>query len=254
MFILFNYAKSLNFDSVKMLSMKNLVVLLSFCFLAFQSAAQYTVAHDTVYAGLNGTADVHNGITNTSNLSSLNITWQGTLFPSTGWGVAGVCDIVNGSQFGNCYNWPVGPIQLTIPPGLSADFKVTFKNDSTANPAPVNSVCYFSILITTAGSANKTIWYRVTKDPLGITSMNRVSDAVVIFPNPSRDIVNIAIDPTIGAKSFMISNLIGRTIGVYNVSGGVQKIDMDDAPTGVYFLRVCDAQGKVLETKKFTHL
>ena len=33
-----------------------------------------------------------------------------------------------------------------------------------------------------------------------------------------------------------------------------KKIDMDDAPTGVYFLRVCDAQGKVLETKKFTHL
>jgi hypothetical protein len=249
-FILFNYAKSLNFDSVKMLPMKNLVVLLSFCFLAFQSAAQYTVAHDTVYAGLNGTADVHNGITNTSNLSSLNITWQGTLFPSTGWTVSGICDLVNGSSQGNCYNWPVGQTALTIPPGLSADFKVSF--DNTA--APVNSVCYFSILITTAGSANKTIWYRVTKDPLGITSMNRVSDAVVIFPNPSRDIVNIAIDPTIGAKSFMISNLIGRTIGVYNVSGGVQKIDMDDAPTGVYFLRVCDAQGKVLETKKFTHL
>ena len=235
--------------------MKRIIVFIGLCLASAQGFAQgFTVAHDTTYASVNGTADVHNGITNSSNLSSLNINWLGTLYPSTGWTVTGICDLVNGSSNGNCYNWPLGQISLTIPPGLSADFKVTFKNDSTANPAPVNSVCYFSILITTAGSANKTIWYRVTKDPLGITSMNRVSDAVVIFPNPSRDIVNIAIDPTIGAKSFMISNLIGRTIGVYNVSGGVQKIDMDNAPTGVYFLRVCDAQGKVLETKKFTHL
>jgi len=235
-----------------MLSMKKIVFLLSFCFLALQGFAQYTVAHDTVYAGLNGTADVHNGITNTSNLSSLNITWQATLYPSTGWSVDGICDLVNGSSQGNCYPWPLlNPnVPLTIPPGLSADFKVSFNNTA----APTNSVCYFSVTIIAAGSANKTIWYKVTKDPLGVNTFSRVNDAIVIFPNPSRDIVNIAIDPTIGAKSFMISNLIGRTIGVYNVSGGVQKIDMDDAPTGVYFLRVCDAQGKVLETKKFTHL
>jgi len=234
--------------------MKRIIVFIGLCLATAQGFAQgYTVAHDTTYASVNGTADVHNSITNSSNLSSLNITWLGTLYPSTGWSVTGICDIVNGSQNGNCYNWPIGQTQLTIPAGLSADFKVSFKNDDVT-PAPVGSVCYFSILISTTGSANKTIWYKVTKDPLGVNTFSRVNDAIVIFPNPSRDIVNIAIDPTIGAKSFMINNLIGRTIGVYNVSGGVQKIDMDDAPTGVYFLRVCDAQGKVLETKKFTHL
>ena len=59
---------------------------------------------------------------------------------------------------------------------------------------------------------------------------------------------------SMGASTMVISNLIGRTIGSYNVSAGVQKIDMDNAPTGLYFLRVFDNQGKLLETKKFTHL
>lgn len=235
--------------------MKRIIIFIGLCLATAQGFAQgYTVAHDTTYASVNGTADVHNGITNSSNLSSLNITWQATLYPSNGWGVTGICDIVNGSQNGNCYNWPVGQTPLIIPPGLSADFKVSFKNDSTNNPAPVGSVCYFSILITSSGSANKTIWYKVTKDPLGVNTFSRVNDAIVIFPNPARDVVNVSIDPSLGAKTILISNLIGRTIGSYNVSAGVQKIDMDNVPTGMYFLRVFDNQGKLLETKKFTHL
>jgi len=234
--------------------MKRIIVFIGLCLATAQGFAQgFTVAHDTTYASVNGTADVHNGITNSSNLSSLNITWLGTLYPSTGWSVSGICDLVNGSSQGNCYNWPVGQTALTIPPGLSADFKVSFKNDDVT-PAPVGSVCYFSILISTTGSANKTIWYKVTKDPLGVNTFSRVNDAIVIFPNPARDIVNVSIDPSLGAKTILISNLIGRTIGSYNVSAGVQKIDMDNAPTGMYFLRVFDNQGKLLETKKFTHL
>jgi Secretion system C-terminal sorting domain len=234
--------------------MKRIIVFIGLCLATAQGFAQgYTVAHDTTYASVNGTADVHNSITNSSNLSSLNITWLGTLYPSTGWSVTGICDIVNGSQNGNCYNWPIGQTQLTIPAGLSADFKVSFKNDDVT-PAPVGSVCYFSILISTTGSANKTIWYKVTKDPLGVNTFSRVNDAIVIFPNPARDVVNVSIDPSLGAKTILISNLIGRTIGSYNVSAGVQKIDMDNAPTGMYFLRVFDNQGKLLETKKFTHL
>jgi hypothetical protein len=231
--------------------MKRIIVFIGLCLATAQGFAQgYTVAHDTTYASVNGTADVHNGITNSSNLSSLNITWLGSLYPSTGWSVSGICDLVNGSSQGNCYNWPVAQTALTIPPGLSADFKVSF--DNTA--APTNSVCYFSILITATGSANKTIWYKVTKDPLGVNTFSRVNDAIVIFPNPARDVVNVSIDPSLGAKTILISNLIGRTIGSYNVSAGVQKIDMDNVPTGMYFLRVFDNQGKLLETKKFTHL
>jgi len=231
--------------------MKRIIVFIGLCLATAQGFAQgYTVAHDTTYASVNGTADVHNGITNSSNLSSLNITWQATLYPSTGWSVDGICDLVNGSSQGNCYNWNPGLINLTIPPGLSAEFKVSFNNTA----APTNSVCYLSILITSSGSANKTIWYKVTKDPLGVNTFSRVNDAIVIFPNPARDVVNVSIDPSLGAKTILISNLIGRTIGSYNVSAGVQKIDMDNAPTGMYFLRVFDNQGKLLETKKFTHL
>jgi len=231
--------------------MKRIIVFIGLCLATAQGFAQgYTVAHDTTYASVNGTADVHNGITNSSNLSSLNITWQATLYQSTGWSVDGICDLVNGSSQGNCYNWNPGLINLTIPPGLSADFKVSFNNTA----APTNSVCYLSILITSSGSANKTIWYKVTKDPLGVNTFSRVNDAIVIFPNPARDVVNVSIDPSLGAKTILISNLIGRTIGSYNVSAGVQKIDMDNAPTGMYFLRVFDNQGKLVETKKFTHL
>ena len=233
--------------------MKRIIVFIGLCLASAQGFAQgFTVAHDTTYASVNGTADVHNGITNTSNLSSLDITWEGTLYAPSGWSVTGICDLVNGSQQGNCYPWPLlSPIiSLTIPAGLSADFKVSVSNAAAAN----NSVCYFSLLIKSTGLPNKTIWYKMTKDPLGVNTISRVNDAVVIFPNPARDVVNISIDPSLGAKTMVISNLIGRTIGVYNVSNGVQKIDMDNAPTGMYFLRIFDNQGKLLETKKFTHL
>ncbi len=231
--------------------MKRIIVFIGLCLASAQGFAQgFTVAHDTTYASVNGTADVHNGITNSSNLSSLNITWEGTLYAPSGWSVTGICDLVNGSSNGNCYNWPIGQTPLTIPAGLSADFKVSVSNAAAAN----NSVCYFSLLIKSTGLPNKTIWYKMTKDPLGVNTINRVNDAVVIFPNPARDVVNIAIDPSMGASTMVISNLIGRTIGSYNVITGVQKIDMDNAPTGLYFLRVFDNQGKLLETKKFTHL
>lgn len=233
--------------------MKRIIVFIGLCLASAQGFAQgFTVAHDTTYASVNGTADVHNGITNTSNLSSLDITWEGTLYAPSGWSVTGICDLVNGSSNGNCYPWPLLTpiISLTIPAGLSADFKVSVSNAAAAN----NSVCYFSLLIKSTGLPNKTIWYKMTKDPLGVNTISRVNDAVVIFPNPARDVVNISIDPSLGAKTMVISNLIGRTIGVYNVSNGVQKIDMDNAPTGMYFLRIFDNQGKLLETKKFTHL
>jgi hypothetical protein len=233
--------------------MKRIIVFIGLCLASAQGFAQgFTVAHDTTYASVNGTADVHNGITNTSNLSNLDITWEGTLYAPSGWSVTGICDLVNGSSNGNCYPWPLSNpiVSLTILPGLSADFKVSVSNTAAAN----NSVCYFSLLIKSTGLPNKTIWYKMTKDPLGVNTINRVNDAVVIFPNPARDVVNISIDPSLGAKTMVISNLIGRTIGSYNVITGVQKIDMDNAPTGLYFLRVFDNQGKLLETKKFTHL
>ena len=46
--------------------------------------------------------------------------------------------------------------------------------------------------------------------------------------------------------------MIGKPVMVYRVTGNSAKLNIESLPSGVYFVRMADAQGKVT-TRKFTH-
>jgi hypothetical protein len=55
-------------------------------------------------------------------------------------------------------------------------------------------------------------------------------------------------------KTIAVYNLIGKLMGpIYKPSSSSSaKIDLDDMPTGIYFLRLMDGQGRVVATRRFT--
>src|SRR5205085_5985859 len=73
---------------------------------------------------------------------------------------------------------------------------------------------------------------------------------VAIYPNPAKNELNIAFDPAFGARTVAVYNLIGKAIITAKVYGNSIKMDIEDIPVGIYFLRVIDAQGRVLTTRK----
>jgi hypothetical protein len=81
----------------------------------------------------------------------------------------------------------------------------------------------------------------------------RVINDVAIFPNPARNEVNVAVDPALGIKTISVYNLIGKVVISSKVTSNNVKMDIEDIPVGIYFLRAIDAQGRVITTRKFTH-
>ncbi len=134
--------------------------------------------------------------------------------------------------------------------GGSHDFHVIF----TANNPPDGSSAVVRISATDINSMNsKTLTFIAYKGPLGITNLSS-SDNIVLYPNPAREAVSVVYDPAYGIKTIALYNMIGKRMGpLYRpVSSGSAKIDLSDMPTGVYFMRLMDAQGHVVATRRFT--
>ena len=77
---------------------------------------------------------------------------------------------------------------------------------------------------------------------------------MVLYPNPAREAVNVIYNEKAGIKTIAVYNIIGKLMGpVYKpADNGSAKIDLDDIPNGIYFLRLMDSQGHVLATRRFT--
>lgn len=87
---------------------------------------------------------------------------------------------------------------------------------------------------------------------LGTDNVRPFND-IALYPNPAHGELNIAVDPNMGIKTISVYNLIGKLVISAKVTGSAIKMDIEDIPTGIYFLRAIDAQGRVVTSRKFTH-
>ena len=106
----------------------------------------------------------------------------------------------------------------------------------------------------TISGSSKTLTYIAYASSTGIKTTSS-SDDVVLFPNPAREAVNVIFDGRAGVKTIAIYNLIGKMVSpVYKPSGNNSaKIDVNEMPAGVYFIRLMDGQGRVVATRRFVH-
>ncbi len=134
--------------------------------------------------------------------------------------------------------------------GTMHDFHVVF----AANNPPNGSAAIVRVNAMDKNSlTTKTLTFIAYKGTLGVNTF-KSSDDIVLFPNPAHEAVNVVYDPSFGVKTIAVYNLIGKLVGpLYRpTSAGSARIDLGEVPSGVYFLRMMDGQGRVVATRRFT--
>lgn len=234
--------------------MKKLLLFLSVaCAGILQADAQsFTVqAGDTSTAVYTGNSDltIYNRVRSTS-ATPVKIVWRVvSANVPTGWSLTGICDniicqpasVINNttttyttdpydsSYAGNDFH--VAYFDMGSAPRGTAVIRVEMKEESGANP--------------------RTVTFIGTKSPQGVSAI-RTEDAVVVYPNPASDAVNVLFDEKAGVKNIAIYNLIGQPVSVFHVAGNSANLPLGNAPAGVYFVRLLDGQNHILATRRFT--
>ena len=228
---------------------KILLSVLSCLSIATLSFAQSftTIYGDTASVAGGGDIKVINSVINTSSSTST-YEWKITNndFP-TGWNFGGMCDN------NLCYYNISGTTRTSNPvdAGDTMYHYVDFKDEGAA----MGSSAFVTSTISVAGAplSAKDITFIATKTTSSTITITRSEDNIVVFPNPAKSSVNVIYDANLGVKNIGIYNLIGKMVSVYKVSSTSAKLDVEDLPSGIYFVRLYNSQGKVVGTRKFTH-
>jgi hypothetical protein len=213
-------------------------------------AQSFSVAHDTSFAWTGGSVDVHQTMNNTSG-GPLTISWKiidHTL--ASGWTVDGVCDNHT------CYPDNVLTNNATydadeVAAGVPMDLKVTFN----AGAGSITSTSWVTAKVWDKNMPlnSKNITFIATRAPTGVSTVVRADDNVILYPNPAKNDVNVIFDQNAGVKNIAIYNIIGKAMSIYKVNGNSAKMNLENIPSGIYFVRLFDGQGRIIATRKFTH-
>jgi hypothetical protein len=235
---------------------KLLLLLIGFGSVAFSAKAQatFTTPHDTINATYyGGILKLPNNITNIT-ANPLTLSWNvvSTNFPAS-W----TTETPTYKPLGICDN------------KLCYNSNLVDMSSKTTNPYPVNTpdVFYMELDLSQAsatgsyymtinlrgGSYSKQITYVINKWSTSVGTTPASLNNVSVYPNPARDYVNVSFDADAGVRTIGIYNLIGKAVSTYRIQGSSARLDLDNMPAGVYFLRMMDAQGRVLATRKITH-
>lgn len=163
------------------------------------------------------------------------------------WGFGGVCDnegcrlasdVLNGVRYTPMYGTAL------------EDFHAIFNADA----APMNSSAWVQVQVkdTSTGGTTRILTLIATKTPLGVTTTVKAEENIKVYPNPAREAINILLDNNDNIKTVGVYNLIGQPISMYHIVGNSANIPLTEVPSGVYFLRMYDGQGKTVATRRFT--
>jgi len=210
---------------------------------------QYGDTSVTASSGV-GEVKVHNDITNVSaNINTYDWRITGSNFP-TDWSYGGVCD--NKTCYTSAATLTGTTVQSTsnVKPDSTMQFYAAFNDDGAAN----GTVAWLRLSIAEPGTLiPRPLTFIATKGATSAVTVVRSEDEIVLYPNPAKSAINIIYDASLGVKSIGVYNLIGKMVSVYKVGANSAKLDIDELPSGIYFIRMFDNQGKVVATRKFTH-
>lgn len=227
------------------------------------SAQSFTVEHDTVRASINNTATIYNNITNTSVSTGpgLTVKWKvkNTDFPAD-WLAAtafGICDnnaCVNNT--GDTALWNAAKSTGTTYTSLPYVYNVAGTFDLNLNFTMVTLGTHWVTITITDPTAlpayNKDVTFIVTKMPTSIPSMSSQEDKVMLYPNPANNDLNLVFDANADVKNIAVYNVIGKIMNVYKVTGNSANLNIENIPSGIYFVKLYNASGNVVVTRKFT--
>ena len=194
--------------------------------------------------------DVHNSVINKTS-SPIVLTWKIVARDvSNGWEWKGFCDNFLCYADSDLLAGVTTETSDAYAPTTPGTFKAIFNGDNALH----SSSAWLTVEATdVANSYSRQVTYVVSKGSLGITSVVNNDDDVVLYPNPAKAHVNVIFNSALGVKNIAIYNLIGKAVSVYKVNGNSAKLDLTDIPSGIYFVRLINSQGKIVATRKITH-
>ncbi len=232
--------------------MKKIFTLLSIvCSLmvANRSFGQTLSVHeDTVVISSSGAISVENTITN-SGAAADTIQWKiaSSTMPADWMASVTVCD--NFNCYGNADLWPT-VIKDAIYPVGTGTFHVTMDVTSVVGVGPY----VMRIRINNKFNANDTAWqtYIVSKIPAS-TFSPKLGNDISLYPNPAVNSINVVYDAASDIKNIAIYNIIGKQMSAYRVTSNVSaSLNLENIPSGIYFVRLLNSHGDVVTTRKFT--
>jgi hypothetical protein len=239
--------------------MKKVILFITTLFtLSTAVKAQTFTFQDTVYCTPTGTglSSFYNEINNTSSTDSIIVDWKiiYTDFPNdwlnwSGGGMRnGICDNRTCYQFRATM---VGATQrsLKYAPGRG-DFHLQTQdfNTTTSGGTHYITVRFFNI----ANGDSATTTFAVSHSTASVSSVSKINDDVVLYPNPAVNEVNILFNSYTDIRNIAIYNNIGRLVTVYKTTGSSANLNIESLPSGSYFARLVNDKGEISSTRRFT--
>lgn len=103
---------------------------------------------------------------------------------------------------------------------------------------------------------NCSVFVKDTNDlgfPTGIETTIPLNERIEIFPNPVRDVLNIAWTTNNWQPAqLQVVDALGRAIITDQITGSATQLDLGTLPDGMYFLRISTPDGEIV--KRVQHL
>jgi hypothetical protein len=87
---------------------------------------------------------------------------------------------------------------------------------------------------------------------VAVNNVSKMNEELSVYPNPATSEINVVYGGATEVKTAAIYNIIGKTMAVYRVNDNNANLSLENMPAGIYFLRLVNAQGQIVATRKFT--
>jgi hypothetical protein len=239
----------------KILLSVTLLCSFALCSVGQTFTTQYASNGDTAIVAYtsNPEIEVKNLIQNITN-DDITLKWKIVDHNLTGsaWVLGGFCD--NITCYTNTADLLAGNAKTTNP--ILANSNIDdFHAILDGTNAPSNSFAWVQVEVTDeAAHYSRFLTFIATRDLINNVStvLKSSDDGVVLFPIPARNKLNLVFRPELGVKSVAIYNLIGKPVSSFKVNDKNISLEIGNIPSGIYYVRMMDAQGRVVATRKFT--
>lgn len=242
-------------------------ILLSLSFLLFvlafgvAEAQTFTMQADTVKKIVNGSDAVHNNISIPGS-AAVTIKYHiiASDFPAD-WltpAAFGLCDGTTCLNNSSNQLWNMstssGNLFTCIYPASSTDGNFDLTPDLTTASTGTHYV-KITLYDNAAPSNTKDVVFVITKNgPVGVQPLSSKSseENIVMYPNPATNELNVVYDASYDIKNIAVYNIIGKMMNVYKVAGNSANLNIENIPSGIYFVKLYNANGNAVLTRKFT--
>lgn len=207
---------------------------------------------DTVYVNPCYTYTSHNNIVNNT-ASTVTLEWKviENTYPADWFATLGICDNMTclyNSDIAVGVNHETMPYPVT-PVG---DFHILGDLASTSTYGPyVVRVRFNNKAIPTDTALATFIVTKCGAPTIVPTTATPNLGNVSVYPNPATSTLNVTADAAADIKELAIYTVTGRHIATYAAAGTTTSINVENLPSGMYFIKLLNAQGNLVTTRKF---